>query len=76
MDWSTKLARHIGEHGYTRMETTLEAEERWDKQIKDMYGAVLVRKARSWFTGYNSNIEAHEYGSKPRYLVYGGSAPG
>lgn len=33
-----------------------------------------MRKAKSWFTGYNSNVEGHEEGSI-RYLVYNGGMP-
>jgi hypothetical protein len=35
---------------------------------------MLMRKAKSWFTGYNSNIPGHEHG-KVRYFVYNGGAP-
>ena len=33
---------------------------------------LLLRKAKSWFTGYNSNVEGHD---KIRYLIYNGGAP-
>jgi hypothetical protein len=33
-----------------------------------------MRKAKSWFTGYNSNIPGHEHG-KVRYFVYNGGTP-
>ena len=39
-----------------------------------MYAIMLMRKAKSWFTGYNSNVPGHEYG-KTRYLVYNGGTP-
>jgi cyclohexanone monooxygenase len=39
-----------------------------------MYAIMLMRKAKSWFTGYNSNIPGHEHG-KTRYLVYNGGTP-
>jgi hypothetical protein len=39
-----------------------------------MYSAMLMRKAKSWFTGYNSNVEGHEEGTT-RYFVYNGGAP-
>ena len=39
-----------------------------------MYAIMLMRKAKSWFTGYNSNVPGHEHG-KPRYLVYNGGTP-
>ena len=39
-----------------------------------MYAIMLMRKAKGWFTGYNSNVEGHEQG-KIRYFVYNGGAP-
>ena len=39
-----------------------------------MYAIMLMRKAKSWFTGYNSNVPGHEQG-KIRYLVYNGGTP-
>jgi len=38
-----------------------------------MYASMLMRKAKSWFTGYNSNVAGHEEG-KVRYMVYNGGA--
>jgi hypothetical protein len=39
-----------------------------------MYSMMLMRKAKGWFTGYNSNVPGHEEG-KVRYFVYNGGAP-
>ena len=39
-----------------------------------MYEIMLMRKARGWFTGYNSNVDGHEAG-KVRYFVYNGGTP-
>ena len=36
-----------------------------------MYATMLMRKAKSWFTGYNSNVPGHEHG-RIRYFVYNG----
>jgi hypothetical protein len=33
-----------------------------------------MRKAKSWFTGYNSNVAGHEEGTV-RYFVYNGGTP-
>ncbi|NOT55882.1 MAG: NAD(P)/FAD-dependent oxidoreductase [Deltaproteobacteria bacterium] len=74
VDWATKLLQFMWQHGYTRMEATPEAEERWSKHVAAMYNMVLMRKAKSWFTGYNSNVDGHEFG-KIRHLVYNGGAP-
>jgi len=39
-----------------------------------MYQKLLMRKAKSWFTGYNSNVDGHEEG-RIRYFVYNGGMP-
>ena len=62
------------EHGYTRADATADAEERWTAHVVKMYSTMLMRKAKSWFTGYNSNVAGHEEG-KIRYMVYNGGAP-
>ena len=74
VDWATKLLQFMWQHNYTRMEATPEAEARWTKHVAAMYNMVLMRKAKSWFTGYNSNVDGHEFG-KIRHLVYNGGAP-
>jgi hypothetical protein len=33
-----------------------------------------MRKAKGWFTGYNSNVAGHEEGTV-RYFVYNGGTP-
>jgi cyclohexanone monooxygenase len=38
------------------------------------YELVLAGRAQSWITGYNSNLDGHEYG-KTRYNVYQGGGP-
>ena len=72
--WCTKLLEYMETHGYTRAEPTLEAQEQWTEHVKQMYSAMLMRKAKSWFTGYNSNVPGHEHG-KIRYFVYNGGTP-
>ncbi|MGF1597899.1 MAG: hypothetical protein ACFCVK_13365 [Acidimicrobiales bacterium] len=39
-----------------------------------MYKPFLLRKAKSWTTGYNSNLDGHEY-DKMRYNIYNGGGP-
>jgi cation diffusion facilitator CzcD-associated flavoprotein CzcO len=74
VNWCTKLLEYMWAHGYVRAEPTVEAQKRWTDHVTKMYSAMLMRKAKSWFTGYNSNVPGHEYG-KTRYLVYNGGAP-
>jgi cation diffusion facilitator CzcD-associated flavoprotein CzcO len=72
VDWASSLFEHIVQHGITRVEPTVEAETLWTEHVKELYQGLLLRKAKSWFTGYNSNLEGHD---KIRYLIYNGGAP-
>ncbi len=72
VDWATELYRYIAEHGYTRIEASADAEAEWTSHIKDLYQPLLLRNAKSWFTGYNENVEGHD---TIRYLMYTGGAP-
>ncbi|MGE0155054.1 MAG: flavin-containing monooxygenase [Reyranellaceae bacterium] len=74
VNWCTELLQYMGQHGYARAEATAPAERRWTDHVVQMYSMMLMRKAKSWFTGYNSNVEGHEAG-KVRYFVYNGGAP-
>ena len=62
------------DNGLARIEASPEAEAAWNEHVRDMYQMVLMRKAKGWFTGYNSNVPGHEEGTI-RYLVYNGGAP-
>ncbi|MFT7599179.1 MAG: cation diffusion facilitator CzcD-associated flavoprotein CzcO [Acidimicrobiales bacterium] len=72
--WVTEMLEHAWKNGHTRIEPTLDAEADWSKHVADMYATMLMRNAKSWFTGYNSNVDGHEHG-KTRYFVYNGGGP-
>ena len=74
VNWATDLLGYIWKHGYTRMEATVEAEAQWSQHVAKMYATMLMRKAKGWFTGYNSNVPGHEHG-RVRYFVYNGGSP-
>lgn len=74
VNWCTNLLQHMRHRGYVRAEATLEAQERWTAHVAKMYEIMLMRKAKSWFTGYNSNVAGHEEGTV-RYFVYNGGTP-
>jgi hypothetical protein len=74
VNWCTDLLRHMWDRGYTRADATLEAEGRWTAHVIKMYEIMLMRKAKGWFTGYNSNVAGHEEGTV-RYFVYNGGTP-
>ena len=74
VNWCMGLLEHMWDRGYTRADPTLAAQERWSAHVTKMYAIMLMRKAKSWFTGYNSNVPGHEHG-KVRYFVYNGGTP-
>jgi cation diffusion facilitator CzcD-associated flavoprotein CzcO len=74
VNWVTDLLEHMLANDLVRVEATAQAEERWTTHVTKMYAMMLMRKAKSWFTGYNSNVEGHEEGVV-RYLVYNGGMP-
>jgi len=74
VNWITPFLQHMWIHGYHRFDVEDAAEAAWFEHVKKMYEGALLRKAKSFFTGYNSNIEGHEYG-KIRYNIYNGGVP-
>lgn len=74
VDWVTPLLEHVWAEGLTRFEATPEAEEAWVDHVAAMYEPFLLRTAKSWITGYNSNLDGHEYG-KMRLNIYNGGGP-
>ena len=74
VDWVTPLLQYMWAHDYQRFDVDEAAEAEWFQHVKDMYQGMLLRNAKSWFTGYNSNIEGHEHG-KMRYNIYNGGGP-
>jgi len=74
VNWCTEFLEYVWRHGHQRVEASADAEERWTRHVTEMYSVMLMRKAKSWFTGYNSNVPGHEQG-KIRYFVYNGGTP-
>jgi hypothetical protein len=74
VDWCTGLLQYMWDRGYVRAEARREAEERWTAYVVKTYEIMLMRKAKSWFTGYNSNVAGHEEGTI-RYFLYNGGTP-
>ena len=62
VNWCTELMRYMWARGATRADVSRAAEERWAAHVAKMYEIMLMRKAKGWFTGYNSNIDGHEAG--------------
>ena len=73
VDWTTGLVKFMREQGYQRVEANKAAEDEWTEHVKSLYEFGLATTTKSWFTGYNSNVDGHE--DKLRHLVYFGGAP-
>lgn len=72
VDWASDLIAHMRAEGLSRIECTTEAEDAWVAEVVDLYQMVLLRNAKSWFTGYNSNVDGRDV---KRHLIYNGGAP-
>ncbi|MCZ6869776.1 MAG: NAD(P)/FAD-dependent oxidoreductase [Gammaproteobacteria bacterium] len=72
VDWSTQLIGYFRAQDYRRMEPTAEAEKEWVEHVKSFYEGNMIADTKSWFTGYNSNVDGHD---TLRYMVYFGGAP-
>jgi cation diffusion facilitator CzcD-associated flavoprotein CzcO len=74
VNWCTDLLEHMWRRSFTRADPTRAAQERWTGYVAKMYAIMLLRNAKGWFTGYNSNVPGHEEG-KVRYVVFNGGTP-
>jgi cation diffusion facilitator CzcD-associated flavoprotein CzcO len=74
VDWVTDLLQFTWTHGHRRVEATAQAEAQWSAYVAKLYEIMLLRNAQGWFTGYNSNVDGHEKGTR-RHLVFNGGAP-
>ncbi|HZR72877.1 NAD(P)/FAD-dependent oxidoreductase [Bradyrhizobium sp.] len=74
VNWCTDLLQYMWDRGYVRADARREAEERWTAYVVKTYEIMLMRKAKSWFTGYNSNVAGHEEGTI-RYFLFNGGTP-
>ena len=72
VDWITDLVCYMRDHGYRRVESREAAELEWLQHVQEMYQFQLMSKVKSWFTGYNSNVDGHD---TIRYQIYPGGAP-
>lgn len=73
VDWATAFIRFMKEHNYERFDPEQAAEEAWLEHVREGYDMMLLTKTdvKSWFTGYNSNIEGRQ---GFRYQIYLGGA--
>lgn len=69
VDWVVPLLQYMWDNGYTRFNAAEDSQHAWTEDVKTGYEGLLIRKAKSWITGYNSNLEGHDYGHT-RYNLF------
>jgi cation diffusion facilitator CzcD-associated flavoprotein CzcO len=74
VDWVTELLQFVWKHDHSRVEATAEAEAEWSSYVAMLYEIMLLRNAQGWFTGYNSNVDGHEKGTR-RHVVFNAGTP-
>ena len=72
VEWAADLVAYAREHNIQRVETTPAAEQEWFDEVKSVYDMSLLTQTRSWFTGYNSNVDDR---NRLRHVIYLGGAP-
>ncbi len=72
VEWASEFIEKLVQEGKTRVEAEEAAERAWVEHVKSFYDMSLLANTKSWFTGYNSNVEGHD---KLRYMVYLGGSP-
>ena len=72
VDWATRLFAHVMAKGVRRFEATAEAQAEWADTVRELYKGLLLRNAKSWFTGYNENVAGRD---RKRNMIYNGGAP-
>ena len=72
VEWASDFISYLREHGYNHVEAEEDAEQEWQEHVKSFYDMSLLANTKSWFTGYNSNVDGHD---KLRHMIYLGGAP-
>jgi hypothetical protein len=72
VEWVTGLIRFMRNHGYKRVEPTVEAEDAWTEHVYEIATRMLFYQVDSWFMGVNTNVPGKQ---KRTFLLYSGGAP-
>ena len=71
VEWITNCIKHMREHGYETMRTTVEAENEWTQACYDSAEGLLINEMQdSWFYG-STNPE----NVRGRFMLYAGGVP-
>jgi cation diffusion facilitator CzcD-associated flavoprotein CzcO len=72
VEWTCELIQYLDRNRIKGCEPSVASEQHWQNEVKFGYEKTLLGTAKSWFTGYNSNVDGHD---KLRHLVYFNGAP-
>ncbi len=72
VDWWSGFLADLRARGLTRVEAKQATEDAWVSHLQAITDSLLLSKAKSWFTGYNGNLDR---AYKNRYLIYVGGGP-
>lgn len=78
VNWISDLIKHMRTNKFSRIEATVEAEDKWDATVKKVQSQLLFGNAKTWYTGYLSNSDGKtgKDGEAPkRHLAFFGGAP-
>lgn len=53
VDWLCNCIKHMKKQGYSEVEATREAEDRWVDHVAQLASRSLIPKANTWYTGTN-----------------------
>ncbi|MBT3563968.1 MAG: hypothetical protein HN493_08505 [Gammaproteobacteria bacterium] len=72
MEWASDFIAFLNAEGYSRVEAQQSAENEWLEHLKGFYEGSMIANTKSWFTGYNTNVEGHDI---LRHMIYLEGAP-
>ena len=72
MEWASDFIAFLNAEGYSRVEAQQSVENVWLEHVKEFYEGSMIANTKSWFTGYNSNVEGHDV---LRHMIYLGDSP-
>lgn len=71
VDWVADLIAYMRDHGYQRIQPTVEAEATWTAHVYDTGRYLLLTQVDSWMTGVNKNVPGRQ---KRTFMAYAGGA--
>jgi hypothetical protein len=71
VNWMTEFVSYLLDEDIVRVVATPEAQDAWLDHVAEINSKVLMSRSKSWFTGYNENLDRDR---RPRMMIYTGGA--